>query len=118
MAQRVLIVDDHLAFAEAVALAVDAQADLECVGVSQTVDEALRLAADRAPDVVLMDVYLPEVDGIEGTRRMKSLRPETHVLALTGHTELDILTKAATAGASGLLPKESSLRESIDAIRV
>lgn len=118
MAQRVLIVDDHLAFAEAVALAVDAQADLECVGVSQTVEDALRLAADRAPDVVLMDVYLPEVDGIEGTRRMKSLRPETHVLALTGHTELDILTKAATAGASGLLPKESSLREVVDAIRV
>jgi len=114
----VLIVDDHLAFAEAVAMAVDAQADLECVGATQTVEDALRLAADRAPDVALMDVYLPEVDGIEGTRRMKSLRPETHVVVLTGHTQLDILTEAASAGASGFLPKESSLREVIEAIRV
>jgi DNA-binding NarL/FixJ family response regulator len=117
MAQRVLIVDDHLAFAEAVAIAVDAQADLECVGATPDVEEALRLTTDRAPDVVLMDVYLPGVDGIEATRRIKAGNPGTRVLILTGHTELDILTQAATAGASGFLPKESSLQEVIDAIR-
>lgn len=118
MAQRVLIVDDHLAFAEAVAIAVDLQADLECVGATPTVEEALRLVEDRKPDVVLMDVYLPGVDGIEGTRRIKEASPATRVLILTGYTELDILTQAATAGASGFLPKESSLQEVVDAIRV
>jgi DNA-binding NarL/FixJ family response regulator len=65
-----------------------------------------------------MDVYLPGVDGIEGTRHIKASNPATRVLILTGHTELDILTQAATAGASGFLPKESSLQEVIDAIRV
>jgi DNA-binding NarL/FixJ family response regulator len=120
MAQRVLIVDDHLAFAEAVAIAVDLQADLECVGATPSVEDALRLTEDQhyPPDVVLMDVYLPGVDGIEGTRRIKARNSETRVLILTGHTELDILTQAATAGASGFLPKESSLQEVIDAIRV
>ena len=118
MAQRVLIVDDHLAFAEAVAIAVDLQADLECVGATPNVEEALRLIEDRAPDVVLMDVYLPGVDGIEGTRRIKANSPATRVLIITGHTELDILTQAAEAGASGFLPKESSLQEVVDAIRV
>src|ERR1700730_3089314 len=118
MAQRVLIVDDHLAFAEAVAIAIDLQGDLECVGATPTVEEALQLVGDRTPDVVLMDVYLPGVDGIEGTRRIKASNPEIRVLILTGPTELDILTHAATAGASGFLPKESSLQEVVDAIRV
>src|SRR5438105_1518503 len=118
MAQPVLNVDDQVAFAEAVAIAVDAQADLECVGATPNVEEALRLTEDHAPDLVLMDVYLPGVDGIEGTRRIKARSPETRVLILTGYTELDILTQAATAGASGFLPKESSLQEVIDAIRV
>jgi DNA-binding NarL/FixJ family response regulator len=120
MAQRVLIVDDHLAFAEAVAIAVDAQPDLECVGATPSVEDALRLTEDQhhPPDVVLMDVYLPGVDGIEGTRRIKARNPATRVLILTGYTELDILSKAATAGASGFLPKESSLQEIMDAIRV
>jgi DNA-binding NarL/FixJ family response regulator len=118
MAQRVLIVDDHLAFAEAVAIAIDLQGDLECVGATPNMEEALRLVRDRAPDVVLMDVYLPGIDGIEGTRRIKATNPATRVLIITGHTELDILTQAATAGASGFLPKESSLQEVVDAIRV
>ena len=111
-------VDDHLAFAEAVAIAIDLQSDLECVGATPNIEEALRLVGDRAPDVVLMDVYLPGVDGIEGTRRIKATNPATRVLIITGHTELDILTQAATAGASGFLPKESSLQEVVDAIRV
>src|SRR5205823_12872421 len=118
MAQRVLIVDDHLALAEAVAIAVDAQTDLECVGATPSVEAALELTEEHPPDVVLMDVYLPGVDGIEGTRRIKARNPNTRILILTGHTELDILTQAATAGASGFLPKESSLQEVIDAIRV
>ena len=118
MALQVLIVDDHLAFGEAVALAVDVQDDLECVGVTPTVEEALSLAGERAPDVVLMDVRLPGTDGIEGTRRMKALTPDTRVIILTGHTDLDTLARAATAGASGFLPKESTLRSVVEAIRV
>jgi DNA-binding NarL/FixJ family response regulator len=118
MGQRVLIVDDHLAFAEAMVFAIDAQTDLECVGTATTVDEGLHLVEEHAPDVALVDVFLPGVDGIEGTRRMKALRPEMRVLILTGHTELDVLAQAARAGAAGFLPKESSLGEVLEAVRV
>jgi DNA-binding NarL/FixJ family response regulator len=64
-----------------------------------------------------MDVRLPDGDGIEATERIRSLRPEARVVILTGHTDVDVLTRAATAGASGFLPKESSIGAVIGAIR-
>lgn len=113
---RVLVVDDHRAFSEALAMAIDLQDDIECVGVASTVSEALELVVERAPDVVLMDVYLPDIDGIEGTGRVKALRPETRVLVLTAHTNAETMARAASAGASGFLPKESPIAEILRAI--
>lgn len=114
---RVLVVDDHRAFSEALGMALDTQDDLECVGVASTVGEALELVRERSPDVVLMDLHLPDFDGIEGTTRVKALSPEARVLVLTAHTDLQALSRAASAGASGFLPKETPVAEILRAVR-
>ncbi len=116
MRLRVLIVDDHHAFADSLAIAVDAQDDLECLGTAGTVDEAISIAKDNEPDVVPMDVELPEVDGLVGTARLKQLCPEARVLILTGHDEPSVMARAADAGASGFLPKHLHVPEVIEAI--
>ena len=102
---RVLIVDDHLVFSGAVEIAISSKDDLDAVG-------------RQSPDVVLMDIRLPDGDGIEATKRIVALRPGARVLILTAHTDVDIMARAASAGASGFLPKESSIRSVLRAIRV
>lgn len=113
----VLVVDDHLAFSGAVGIAIDAQEDLACAGAVASVAEALDSVRRHPPDVVLMDIYLPDGDGIEATERILALSPITRVLILTGHTNVDVLARAASAGACGFLPKESSIGAVIRAIR-
>ena len=113
----VLVVDDHLAFSGAVGIAIDAQDDMACVGAVASVAEALRSVGRQPPEVVLMDIYLPDGDGIEATERVLALSPGTRVLILTGHTDVDVLARAASAGACGFLPKESSIGTVIRAIR-
>jgi DNA-binding NarL/FixJ family response regulator len=114
---RVLIVDDHRSFAEALVIAIDHHDDLLSVGAVASVAEAIACIESAEPNVVLMDVRLPDGDGIEATARILGLRPDTRVLILTGHTDVEVLTRAATAGASGFLPKESSIGAVISAIR-
>jgi DNA-binding NarL/FixJ family response regulator len=114
---RVMIVDDHRAFAEALGIAIDAQWDLECVGIASTVQEAVDKATEHQPDVVLMDFVLPDLDGIEGTRRLKEVCPETQVVMLTGYAEPDVMAQAAASGACGFLAKESPVGDVIRAIR-
>ncbi|HEX5950627.1 MAG TPA: response regulator transcription factor [Actinomycetota bacterium] len=114
---RVLIVDDHRAFSDALGIAIDLQPDLRQVGPATSVEEALGAVEEARPDVVLMDVRLPGVDGIEGVRRIKELRPEVRVLVLTGFADADAMARAALAGASGFFPKERPVGEILDAIR-
>lgn len=114
---RVVVVDDHLAFAEVVGMAIDLEHDLECAGVAATAAEALDMVVRLEPDVVLMDVRLPDIDGVEATVRVRELRPETRVLIVTGETSAGKVARAAAAGASGFLPKESPFAEIIEAIR-
>lgn len=114
---RVLIVDDHRSFAEALVMAVDHHADLVSVGTVATIAAAIAAIDSADPDVVLMDIRLPDGDGIDATARILALRPATRVLVLTGHTDVDVLTRAASAGASGFLPKESTIGAVIGAIR-
>lgn len=114
---RVLIVDDHRAFAGALEMAVRTFADLEVVGAAASVAEAMACIEDLAPDVVLMDIRLPDGDGIEATARVRELHPDARVIVLTGHTDVEVLTRAASAGAAGFLPKESSIGSVIAALR-
>lgn len=116
-AQRVLIVEDQVVLAEALAAALGVQPDLEVVGTPGTAADAVRAAEEHRPDVVLMDVMLPDGDGLEVTRRITRLLPGCRVIVLTGLTRPEVLAAAAAAGASGFLAKESSLAEVLGAIR-
>lgn len=114
---RVLIVDDHLAFSESLGIAIDLQLDIHDVGHAQNVEEALKAIAESTPDVVLLDLHLPGIDGIEGLRMIKSLRPETKVLILTAYADAEAMARAATAGACGFIQKERPIGEILQAIR-
>ena len=114
---RVLLVDDHRAFAEAVAMAIDSHPDLACVGTPTTIAEALATVESLAPDVVLLDIYLPDGDGIDAIASIRALHPGMRILVMTGHTDVDVMARAASAGASGFLPKENSIAAVLDAIR-
>lgn len=91
--------------------------DLRCTGVAATIDEALALAAATPPDVVLMDLDLPGIDGIQGTRSLRIAHPGARVLVLTGTSAADALIAAAEAGAERFLTKELPLTELLAAIR-
>jgi DNA-binding NarL/FixJ family response regulator len=114
---RVLVVDDHRALAESLALAIDSQPDLESVGTALTVADARRLATAEMPDILLIDVQLPDGDGIEIAGQLRAARPELRIVVLTGHTDVAVLARAATAGVCGFLPKESGVADVLSALR-
>ena len=114
---RVLVVDDHRTFAELLSKALDAEFDMECVGHAQDAGEALVAVARLRPDVVLMDVHLPDRDGISTTAELVRDDPDLKVLILTAHASLADVERAAAAGASGFLAKDGSLTEVLGGLR-
>jgi len=114
---RVLVVDDHRTFAELLSRALDAEPDLECVGHAQDSGEAMAAVARLDPDVVLMDVHLPDRDGISTTAELVEARPDLQVLILTAHPSVADIQRAASAGASGFLAKDGSLSDVLEALR-
>jgi DNA-binding NarL/FixJ family response regulator len=113
----VLIVDDQRAFVESLALVVNAQPDLECVGLTTSATKGVDAASRFLPDVVLMDLKLPEFDGVEATSKIRMRSPNTRVVILTGQPDATALARAAAAGASAFMTKSSSIEEILDAIR-
>jgi DNA-binding NarL/FixJ family response regulator len=113
----VLLVDDQRAFVESIAIVVDAQPDLECVGVTTCGADGVTEAARLRPDVVIMDLMLPDFDGIEATARITRNCPHCTVLILTARPDATALARAAAAGASAFMTKSSSVEEILDAVR-
>ncbi|WP_353951232.1 response regulator transcription factor [Knoellia sp. S7-12] len=114
---RILVVDDHRTFAELLSRALDAESDLECVGHAQDAKEALIEVARLDPDVVLMDVHLPDRDGISLTAELISTYPDLKVLILTAYASVADIQRAAAAGASGFLAKDGSLSDVLDGLQ-
>jgi DNA-binding NarL/FixJ family response regulator len=114
---RVLVVDDHPRFAELLGLALDGQPALDYVGHARTGAEALRLVDELRPDVVLMDVALPDLDGIAATERLRASHPQTRVVVLTGRTEPALVGRATAAGAAGFLTKNGAFGDVLNAVR-
>jgi NarL family two-component system response regulator LiaR len=114
---RVLIVDDHAVVRSGLAAFLLAFDDLELVGEAASGPEALRMVEDRRPDVVLMDLVMPEMDGASATRLIRQRYPEVQVVALTSFPEEDLVQTALQAGAISYLLKNVSADELAGAIR-
>lgn len=108
---RLLIADDHAITRHGIRLMADSLPGVEVVGEAMNGTEAIRLALDLRPDIVLMDVSMPETDGIEAIRRLRVEMPDLVILVLTVHEDSDTVYEAIRAGASGFLPKSASLVE-------
>jgi two-component system response regulator NreC len=115
---RVLIADDHTIVRSGVRLLLEAEADMEVVGEALDGREALNLAESLQPDVVLMDITMPEMDGLEATREIKTRFPQIKVLVLTMHRSDEYFFEMLKAGASGYILKGAKTSELINAVRV
>lgn len=114
---RVVVVDDHALLRDGTRTIIDEQQDLCVVGEADNVDRALALINQLNPDVVLMDVRLPGLNGIEGTRRIARQHPLVRVLIVSAYDDEEYVRGALEAGAAGYLSKAAPGRELVDAIR-
>ncbi len=114
---RVLIADDQTLIREGLETLLSLSSGLEVVGTARDGEEAVRLATERHPDVVLMDLRMPRLDGVEATRRVTRAAPGTRVIALTTYADDDSIFGVLEAGAMGYLTKDAGAREIVEAIR-
>jgi NarL family two-component system response regulator LiaR len=114
---RVLIVDDHDMVRSGLIVFLDAFDDLELVGEAADGTEAVRLCADTHPSVVLMDLVMPQMDGIAATRAIREAYPSVQVVALTSFSDQDLVHRALQAGAVGYVLKNAPIDELANAIR-
>jgi len=112
-----IVVDDHAVVREGVRAFLDTQEDVAVVGTAASGAEALQLTAELAPDVALLDLVMPEMDGVETTRRLKQISPRTRVIVLTSYDQDEHIFPAIRAGALSYLLKEVSPQDLVDAVR-
>ena len=117
MSIQILLVDDHEIFTDALRVLLSGEPDLEVIGRITDGRDAVREAVESVPDVVIMDVSMPGMNGIEATLEITRRRPEVKVLCLSMHAEGRFVRAALDAGASGYLLKECALAEVVQAIR-
>jgi DNA-binding NarL/FixJ family response regulator len=113
----VLLLDDHAVVRDGLQALLATQADLRVTGSFAAAEEALRFASESPPDVAVLDIALPGIDGIEVAKRMHDLCPETRVLMLSMHATPEFVYQALRAGASGYVLKESAGEEVVAAVR-
>lgn len=114
---RVLLVDDHAVVRQGLRMFIEMQEDMEVVGEGGDGLEAVRLAATLNPDVILLDLMMPQMDGVEATQKILAGDPEARVLILTSFGEDDKVFPAIRAGAHGYLLKDIQPRELVKAVR-
>jgi two-component system response regulator NreC len=115
---RILLVDDHAMFRAGIKALLESEERLTVVGEASSGDEGVDQVRALKPDVVVMDLSMPESNGLEATRRIAALGLDTRVLVLTVHAEEEYLVPVVEAGASGYLTKTSADRDLIEAIKV
>ena len=113
----VMLVDDHQVMRDLLRDALENTGEFQVVAQAADGEEALRLVAEAAPDVIVMDVIMPELDGIDACRRITELLPGTRVLMLTASNEKDAIVRSIAAGATGYLQKYSGKEQLLTTLR-
>jgi len=113
---RIILAEDHETVREGLKMIVNAQSDMEVIAEAGNGSTAIRLARELAPDIVVMDISMPEMNGLKATKKLKQVCPDVKVLTLTRHTDDAYLQQLIQAGASGYVLKQSAPTELIRAI--
>jgi two-component system response regulator NreC len=114
---RLLVVDDHAVMRDGIRALLSLHEDIEIVGEAATGQEAIEKARDLTPDVIIMDIAMPGMDGLEATRRILKANPREKILVLTQHDDKEYILSAIKAGSSGYVPKRALGSELVSAIR-
>ena len=114
---RVLIVDDHIVVRSGLSAFMHALDDMQLIGEASNGAEALQKVGELQPDVVLMDIMMPEMDGVEATQRIRQQYPKTQIVALTSFKDDDLVQRVVKAGAIGYLLKNATASELAGAVR-
>jgi DNA-binding NarL/FixJ family response regulator len=117
MSIRVLIADDHGVVAEGLKHLVEAQADMEVIGCVADGREAVQAARDTQPDVVVMDLSMPELNGADAARAILAREPKCRIIVLSMYSQREYVRRALKAGAAGYVVKGSAAKELVEAIR-
>ncbi|MDQ3174247.1 MAG: response regulator transcription factor [Acidobacteriota bacterium] len=114
---RVLLADDHMIVREGLKALINAQPDMQVVGEAENGREALKCAIELSPDVVVMDISMPEMNGVEATERLRKECPQIKIVALTIYEDTGYLRQLLKAGASGYVIKRAVVEELVHAVR-
>jgi two-component system, NarL family, response regulator LiaR len=114
---RILLADDHALFRQGMKSLLESEPDLRVIGEAQNGREAVRYAADTKPDIILMDIQMPELDGVRATQSILEINAQANVIILTMYRQDSYVFEAVKAGARGYLLKDADASELIDAIR-
>jgi len=114
---RILLADDHTVVRDGLRALVEKQPDMAVVGEAADGRDTIRMAEEQTPDVIIMDIAMPNMNGIEATRRITASNPQTAVLILSMHQDESYVLRSLKAGARGYLLKESVRSDIIEAIR-
>jgi DNA-binding NarL/FixJ family response regulator len=115
---KVFVVDDHRMFTDALEVLLEGEQDVKLIGRTATAEEALKELENDCPDVMLMDVDLPGMDGIEATRRVKEKCPSARVVVITAFQTRETIARAIEAGASGYIPKTRAAEDLVETIKL
>jgi two-component system response regulator NreC len=114
---RLLVADDHKIFRQGIKKLLEEEADLQVVGEAADGREAVKKATELKPDLVLMDIAMANLNGLEATRQIKKVLPETKIIMVTMHKNEEYILQSFQAGASGFILKEGAVEELVHAIR-
>ncbi len=117
MAIKIILADYHQIVRQGLAILLAGEPDMEVVGEAEDCCSTLRLIAELAPQIVIMDISMPDLNGVEATRKILSQYPEVKVIALSMHSDSLFVLNMLNAGASGYLLKDCALEELVKAIR-